>query len=47
MNEFRKFLGLKRPFNLPSVRHPSVTDNAPDIEFETFEEWNPDPEIAV
>ena len=47
MNEFRQFLGLKRMswllvrnwfFNLASSYFSG---------FNTFEEWNPDPEIAV
>ena len=45
MNEFRKFLGLKRSWHLTSfLRAPLLTGIE---EFETFEEWNPDPEIAV
>lgn len=45
MNEFRKFLGLRGGYQSchPCVRI-SISFN---VEFKTFEEWNPDPEIAV
>jgi linoleate 10R-lipoxygenase len=45
MNEFRQFLGLRRTLALCCrFCHSPLTIYT---EFETFEEWNPDPEIAV
>jgi linoleate 10R-lipoxygenase len=44
MNEFRQFLGLRRTFVLCCHFCSPLTIF---IEFKTFEEWNPDPEIAV
>jgi hypothetical protein len=44
MNEFRQFLGLRRTFALCYRFCSPLTIY---IEFNTFEEWNPDPEIAV
>jgi linoleate 10R-lipoxygenase len=46
MNEFRKFLGLKSLSRWIFTLILSAKGSA-DIEFESFEEWNPDPEIAV
>jgi linoleate 10R-lipoxygenase len=47
MNEFRQFLGLKRMFG-PLVRIRFLhLDSSYLSGFKTFEEWNPDPEIAV
>jgi linoleate 10R-lipoxygenase len=45
MNEFRKFLGLKRLSNLLFTL--ILSEGSAPIEFKSFEEWNPDPEIAV
>ena len=45
MNEFRKFLGLKRLFLYPVIAFLVGLQGL--AEFETFEDWNPDPEIAV
>jgi linoleate 10R-lipoxygenase len=44
MNEFRQFLGLRRTLALCCRFCSPLTIY---IEFKTFEEWNPDPEIAV
>jgi hypothetical protein len=44
MNEFRQFLGLRRTLALCCHFCSPLTKY---IEFKTFEEWNPDPEIAV
>jgi linoleate 10R-lipoxygenase len=44
MNEFRQFLGLPRTLALCCHFCSPLTIY---IEFKTFEEWNPDPEIAV
>jgi hypothetical protein len=44
MNEFRQFLGLQRTLALCRRLCSPLTIY---IEFKTFEEWNPDPEIAV
>ena len=46
MNEFRKYLGLKRMSWL-FVRYLFYILTIYFAEFKTFEEWNPDPEIAV
>ena len=45
MNEFRTFLGLKRLFLSPVMSF--LLGLLGLAEFLTFEEWNPDPEIAV
>ena len=45
MNEFRKFLGLKRSSLFPVIVF--LVGSLGLAEFETFEDWNPDPEIAV
>jgi hypothetical protein len=46
MNEFRKFLGLKRMFTF--LAYSAIVSNDPwYVEFETFEQWNPDKEVAV
>jgi hypothetical protein len=48
MNEFRVFLGLKRKSFLDISISMSIPTQLPTLtEFESFEEWNPDPEIAV
>lgn len=44
MNEFRQYLGLRRTLPLFGRFYSPLTIY---IEFKTFEEWNPDPEIAV
>ena len=47
MNEFRQYLGLKRTSGL-LIRKPVLHLNSRILlGFSTFEEWNPDPEIAV
>lgn len=45
MNEFRQFLGLKREPFACRVNNFRVLFNL--AEFESFQEWNPDPEIAA
>ena len=46
MNEFRKFLGLKRMFTFPAY-WAIVLNDTWCVEFKTFEDWNSDKEIAV
>jgi hypothetical protein len=47
MNEFRQFLGLKRTFDLQVSLSGGSLKGFAYLEFESFEEWNSNQEIAV
>ena len=46
LNEFRKFIGLKRTKKLTLIIHEDAYCTYL-IAYSSFKEWNPDPEVAV